>query len=254
MFYVVANAKLTFTAGKYCCMKPLALLIFLVVAVACKSQHHGDMQADKPSTHGMVIFGRETIYASHLPLFHAPHHYQIILQLQLEKTTQQKFIKDQQLHPEAATYSIEPEKFILPEIIEKPRQFKANLYRGHFERGGVKIADSITVKITDVVYFKKLDPEQTKDSTVNFILFGNNKAQYAVHHISNKPDFEQIIQIKSYISLFTGKAKYSIAVFDEHNNSPVGVSGNEIEATTETKKFKLALLKQIYLEFDDLKE
>ena len=40
--------------------------------------------ADVPTTHGMLLFGNETVYASHLPMFHSPHDYQLILELDLE--------------------------------------------------------------------------------------------------------------------------------------------------------------------------
>lgn len=212
------------------------------------AQHHQINNGDKPSTHGMLIFGKEKIYASHLPLFHPPHDYQIILELELDKTARQKFITDQQQHPESVTYTIEPEKFVLPEKINSKGSFKASVYRGHFERGGIKIATDVNIKITQVVYFKKLDPTATKDTGTDFILFGNTKEQFAAHHISDKPDFEQIIQVKAITPV---DAKYVLLSLNKESNNPVGVSGNTIE--TSDKK-KVVLLKQLYLEFDDLKE
>jgi hypothetical protein len=218
--------------------------MFPLLAVA---QHHQSNSADKISTHGMLIFGKEKFYASHLPLFHPPHHYQIILELEIDKTSRQKFITDQQLHPESVTYTIEPEKFILPEKINSKGNFKAKLYRGHFERGGIKIADDVRIKITQVIYFKMLGTATAKDTNTDFILFGNSKEQFAVHHISNKPDFEQIIQVKT--TPIAGD--YLLLSFKKDSNSPVGVSGNAIETAD---KRKIILLKQLYIEFEDLKE
>jgi hypothetical protein len=85
---------------------------------------------NKPSVHGMLIFGKKNSYALHLPLFHTPHDYQIILQLKLSLAAQQKFLKDQQLHPEFTAYTIEPKRFVLPDMIGRPKPFKVNLYRG----------------------------------------------------------------------------------------------------------------------------
>jgi hypothetical protein len=229
--------------------------LLLILSVSAWAQHDmNSMPADKPSTHGMLLFGTTKIYASHLPMFHSPHNYQIILELELNKANKQLFIKDQQRHPEVATYTIEPEKFILPDMIARPHPFKVAIYRGHFERGGEKIAENITVTIKEVIYFKKFNAEESKEEAADFILFGNNKEQFAVHHISNKPDFEQIIQIKSFITLFTGTSKYLSVSFNTKGNSPSGVSGNNIEVAAGDKKFNITLLKQIYLEFDDLKE
>jgi hypothetical protein len=228
----------------------LLLLATIYFSIDVKAQHgHGIMVADKPSVHGMLIFGTEKIYASHLPLFHAPHNYQIILELELDKTAKQKFIKDQQLHPEFTTYTIEPERFILPDKVNSKGSFKANLYRGHFERGGVKIADGISIKIVAVIYFKKFDTADVRQTDAAYLLFGNNKEQFAVHQISNKPDFEQIIQVKADLQ----KSKLETVIFSVTNN-PLGVSSNNILVKMNGKQTDVTLLKQLYLEFDDLKE
>jgi hypothetical protein len=226
------------------------LLLFFVLAINAEAQHgHSGMAADKPSVHGMLIFGTQKMYASHLPLFHAPHNYQIIIELELDKAAKEKFIKDQQLHPEFTTYTIEPERFILPDKINSKGSFKANLYRGHFERGGVKIADSISIKISSVIFFKQFNPDEPRSLNAAYLLFGNSKEQFAVHLISNKPDFEQIIQVKT--GEVSSKAE-SVILSDI--NSPAGVSSNGVSVKIGGKTRQLILLKQLYLEFDDLKE
>jgi hypothetical protein len=231
-------------------MKQILVLAFLVtVFFTIRAQHQNMGDADKPSVHGMLIFGKEKIYASHLPLFHTPHNYQIILELELDKTIKAKFVKDQQLHPEFTTYTIEPEKFILPEMIKNPKPFKVNIYRGHFERGGTLAIKQITANIKQVIYFKKFEPSEAKASDTKFIVFGNRKEQFVAHFITNHPDFEQIIQVNTSVNAI--KKQFEIALFNAKANSPVGVSSNIIE--TESHR-KLTLLKQIYLEFDDLKE
>jgi hypothetical protein len=226
-------------------------LLYVLCVLVCNYTYaqHDDatMSTDKASTHGILIFGTSKIYASHLPMFRTPHNYQIILELVLDAKAQQKFIADQKQNPQYTTYTIEPEKFVLPDMVAKKGTFKANLYRGHFERGGVKIADSITIKIVEVVYFKKFDGNAAKQAEANFMMFGNSKEQFAVHQISNKPDFEQILQVKTTIS------KLKTASFSANNN-PVGVSSNNITVKINSKDIDVILLKQLYLEFDDLKE
>lgn len=232
----------------------LFFLLFSAVVKSTAQQGHLISASDKPSVHGMLVFGKEKIYASHLPLFHSPHDYQIILKLELSKEAKKQFIKDQQLHPEQTTYSIETERFVLPDKIGSKGSFKANLYRGHFERGGEKIADSIVVKISTVLYFKKFNPADAKISTTDFIVFGSSKEQFAIHQLSNKPDFEQIIQVHIHTSIALNKNKIVLFTINEKENSPAGVGGNEIEATLKGNKQKMTLLKQLYLEFEDMKE
>ena len=230
-------------------MKKILFLFLTLVTLNSFSQEDHSMHmksTDKASTHGMLLFGKEKIYASHLPMFHSPHNYQIILELELDKTTTQKYIADQKLHPECTTYTIEPEKFVLPEMIENPKSFSVDLYRGHFERGGIKIASKAIVKIVKVIYFKKFDENEAKATISNFILFGNAKEQFLAHQITNKPDFEQIIKVKTKLS----SDKNEIITVDTTANTVLGINGNEIEIDKKT----IVLLKQLYLEFNDLKQ
>lgn len=207
-------------------MKKFVLITVIILPLLAIAQHgHDGAAADKPSIHGMLIFGKEKIYASHLPLFHTPHDYQIILELELSAPDQKKFITDQRLHPEFTTYIIEPEKFILPDMIAKPRPFTVNLYRGYFERGGIKIASNISVKIKQVIFFKKFKAEENKSTTADYILIGNDKEQFLIHHITSKPDFEQIIQVKTKPGAFVRNASYALVTLHTNANNPVGVSG-----------------------------
>lgn len=216
-------------------------------------EHHEVQSQDKPSTHGMLIFGTEKTYASHLPMFHSPHNYQIILELELDAATKKLFIVDQEKNPEYATYTIEPEKFVLPEMIQNPKSFKANLYRGHFERGGIKIAADIHVIIKKIIYYTKFKTDEARSVKTNFIVFGNSKEQFIAHQITNKPDFDQIIKIKTTTNFTFENKNYELVTLNKTENSTIGVSSNEIEADYNSNPTNLTLLKQLYLEFDDLK-
>jgi hypothetical protein len=227
----------------------LCVVAFLLFLPKVNAQHdHTTDAKDKPSVHGMLIFGTDNVYASHLPMFHSPHNYQIIIELTMDKVAKQKFMADQLKNPQYTTYTIEPERFVLPDMIAKQGSFKANVYRGHFERGGVKIADGITFKINKVVYFKKFEANDAKKDSAVFLLFGSPKEQFAVHQISNKPDFEQIIQVKMGLTNAIETTAFS------PSNTPIGISGNAIKIKVGNKEMDIILLKQLYLEFDDLRE
>jgi hypothetical protein len=204
---------------------------------------------DKPSTHGMLLMGTEKIYASHLPMFHSPHYYQIILELELSKADKQKYLMDKNKNPNITTYTIEPETFILPDMLNHPKPFKVNLYRGHFERGGTEILKNVPVKIVAIVYFQKFKVEELKSKIANFIMFGNLKEQFLAHQITNSPDFDQIVEVKTNLNQHLKNRKFAILNLDNAQNYPIGVSGNELKVNDKS----VFLLKQLYLEFDDLK-
>lgn len=206
---------------------------------------------DKPSVHGMLLFGREQVYASHLPMFHAPHNYQVLLELNLAAKDQARFVEDQQRHPEEATYTLAPGRFVLPDMLAGPRPFKAVLYRGHFERGGTPITDSVTVRIGKVLYAERFAEGAPASPTTNYLLFGNAKEQFAAHVIRRAPDFDHIQQVKA--ALPAGAAFTEVVVNDKANAVP-GTGGNTVQATTRTgQKLPVTWLRQLYLEFDDLR-
>src|SRR5688572_10251895 len=89
--------------------------------------------ADMPSVHGMLLFGAKKVYVSHLPMFHAPHDYQMIASLTLPAEIKSLYVADQATSG-AEYYTLVPEKFELPTMVKTPKPFKAVLYRGHFER------------------------------------------------------------------------------------------------------------------------
>lgn len=229
----------------------ISLLFFFFITLS-NAQHHNS-STDKPSTHGMLIFGKEKIYASHLPMFRSPHNYQIILELELDSKTKQLFVADQEKNPDYNTYMIEPEKFVLPDMINNPKSFKVNLYRGHFERGGKKIASDVVITIKQVIFYKKFNPDEVKSATTNFIIFGNAKEQFMVHELTNKPDFEQILEVKTDLTTLIKNEKYSLINVNKSENSPIGVAGNDIQVNVNGTNYSITLLKQLYLEFDDLK-
>src|SRR5258706_108638 len=56
----------------------LAVLALLTVLAA-----RAATSVDAPSVHGMLIVGESTVFLSHLPMFHPPHDYQLILNAKL---------------------------------------------------------------------------------------------------------------------------------------------------------------------------
>jgi hypothetical protein len=65
--------------------------------------------------HGMALFGgKEGLYASHLPMFHAPHDYQVILVHVADPATDAALRK--RLDGKTALWTIAPEKFELSRL------------------------------------------------------------------------------------------------------------------------------------------
>jgi len=231
----------------------LLFFLFFLQVLSTQAQHH----QDKPSVHGMTLMGTEKIYASHLPMFHSPHDYQIILQLKFTDEVKAKYLKELQANPQEVLYTLEPEVFVLPEMIQKTKKFKANLYRGHFERGGVKFLENVYVEIAQVVYFKKFDGN-SRSVNLQYILFGNAKEQFMAHLIAAKPDFDEnlIVTVKnSKIVEYLTKKSFIWVYFDEKDErKPFSWQKNigEVVIKKTSLPIEFTLHKTLYLEFGDL--
>ena len=97
-------------------------------------------------------------------------------------------------------YTAKPEEFsiadLLPAEPAKPAlsSFKAGIVKGHFERGGDKIADDAAVHVDTVIHFQELGLAD-KGADLEYILFGAEQQFFLAHRITRPPDFDQILSV-----------------------------------------------------------
>lgn len=113
-------------------MKLIVFILVILISISTKSQNHNYHvgTSDVSAHHGSLILGNK-IYMYHIA-DHSLHNYQAILEIELDKDAQQTYFKDKKEHPEYNTYTIKPELFVLPDMINNPHKFKAKFYRGNF--------------------------------------------------------------------------------------------------------------------------
>lgn len=148
-------------------------------------------------THGMALFGgQEGLYASHLPMFHAPHDYQVILQVHIADQATDAALR-KRLDGQDALWTIDPEKFELsalaPEAKHPRRDFKADLVQGHFERGGSAQFKGATVVIDKVLLFRQLDGKPRNAGKSRYMQVGSGAQRFLVKEIDGRPDFDHIV-------------------------------------------------------------
>ena len=152
-------------------------------------------------SHGMALFGgKNALYASHLPMFHAPHDYQVVLQVHVADPKLDAALR-QRLDGKTALWTIDPEKFELdrlaPNAAAPVREFKADLVDGHFERGGKTQYAGATVVVEKVLVFRKLSADAAKRDSARYLQLGSGKQRYLVKEIDSRPDFDHIVAITS---------------------------------------------------------
>ena len=227
-------------------MKTFTGLVFLISIFSTFAQ-----AGDSPAVHGLLVFGQKSIYLSHLPMFHHPHDYQVLLEADLGLDANAAFFGDQKLHPDQKVYTFAPYPMVLPDVVVGKISFSGDLYRGHFEKDGVMIKSSITASIRKVLYFQKFDPNATRARQLTYLLFGRAGDLWMAHLISTKPDFDQIAHVLSP-QLVPGPGQVvHLKILNATTTSPLQ-DGQDYSAWDGGKNISVESVDTQYIEFDDL--
>jgi glyoxylase-like metal-dependent hydrolase (beta-lactamase superfamily II) len=149
---------------------------------------------DRSSTHGMLVFGASRVFMSHLSMSRAPHNYQLVFEASLPQSVLAEYRADVIAHS-AEIYSIEPSaNWVLPNSIVRDTVFTAHLYRGHFERGGVRIASDVPVTVRQIVMFRRFELQDSIRPTAWFSV-GDTAEQFLVHRVAGRGDVDQIVRL-----------------------------------------------------------
>jgi hypothetical protein len=164
------------------------------------TEHHMHGEHGEHSTmgvHGMLLFGEEALYLSHLPMFQSPHNFQVLLEVGFDDAALQALRADREAGGDLHTF--EPEKFPISELDpsgDGPARTSmvGTVFHGHFERGGTPIASG-TAQVRNVVYFSELDVDGTHDpdATLSYLCFGRAGQLHLAHQITASPDFDQVL-------------------------------------------------------------
>lgn len=172
----------------------------ILVLLLCCSAVAG---AASPSfgQHGMALFGNnDGLYASHLPMFHAPHDVQLILELRLADPALDRAVRAR-LDGKPVLWTLSPEDFELdrlaPGNANPLKSFKADLVLGHFERGGSTVYKGVVVMVDRVLYYRKLSAAARMSDAARYMQVGGDKQRFLVKEIDSRPDFDHIVAIST---------------------------------------------------------
>ena len=150
----------------------------------------------KSAIHGMAVVGFEKIYLYHLPMFNQEHGVQMILEVSFDE---EAGIVYRQQSGRGVPYGlmtfVPQEAFPLLELGNTRMSFKGDLYEGHFERGGTKLAASVEATIAQVVYLHELNPLEARPEFPEYILFGSPRETFLAHKITAVPNYDQILNV-----------------------------------------------------------
>lgn len=241
-----------------------AAALLLLASSACGGGASSSDQAarhgpgDRPSVHGMLLFGERRLYLSHLPLFHAPHDYQLILAADLDggadpRGARTRYLDDRR-RTQTAVYTFVPERFRLPDLAFQRKagafRFRGEVVRGHFERGGTEIDRNVRVT-PRVIFAEKLAPEG-KTSSDAWLLFGARDEAYVAHLVSAPPDFDQILAVEAPAEVPDRELARGVRLTAGIPGRPLSANAAVSVTFADGRTTSLKVRNQIYLETDDL--
>ncbi len=194
----------TKTYLRNCAATLLILAAFHIPTVnaASTSAHQATPStAQRWGTHGLALFGgSDALYASHLPMFHAPHDVQMIIRFHVSDTATDRAIRNA-LNSTPELWTIDPEEFDLDRLApghpDPLKSFNARIVQGHFERGGKERFTMQTLIIDEVLFFHHLSGETRQHSEGRYLVIGKTKPRFLVKKIDRRPDFDLIVLLNS---------------------------------------------------------
>lgn len=206
------------------------------------------------SVHGMLLFGHDEVFLSHLPMFHRPHDYQVILKVDLPAGIQKSYLEDRKKNPKEKDIHLwTKELLVLPTLKDKPFALEGSIYRGHFERGGTEILKNVKTGIPKVLEFKKLDAVGTLGTPV-YYLVGSSTKYFMIHSIVGRPNFYYIAEVTFNGGNPDDKGKTGILTMnfvDEKSDQAMEKAASNRVTIDSTAK-EIADIQTIYLERDEL--
>ena len=98
-------------------------------------------------------------------------------------------------HADEKVYTLVPEAFDWEALIASPHPFHGNLFRGHFERGGILIAAQVLVRPVRSIVFRKLEIQGAHPENWSGLIFGSSQQLFLAHEIAGRPDFDQLLEV-----------------------------------------------------------
>ena len=232
-------------------------LIFLSLSMFFARAESSKVVTDKSigwGSHGMAVFGgHEGLYASHLPMFHAPHDTQVIIRFHLQDQSIDAELRNA-LAQKPELWTLDPEEFDLlrlaPEHKEPLKQFTARFVQGHFERGGKERFTGQTAIVDEVILFRRLSATERKLTEGRYHVVGKGSERFLVKEIDRRPDFDLIVALKS--SGNSGNRFPTIVTLPSHDMlPPSGITWRKI--LHQQAGSGVSVKSTLYFETEDLK-
>jgi hydroxyacylglutathione hydrolase len=161
---------------------------------------------ERVSTHGCILMPLDKagyVWISHKPMFRSPHDFQLVFLATITNSTVNPLPLPTNITKLNNQWTIEPEQMSLNNLINgNITSFRAKLYIGDFEQGGIYLCD-ITINVIrpllTVVQLNMSAVEPYQPTRYSSYLLSNSTETqihlYLLHQIRVQPDFDAIAHV-----------------------------------------------------------
>jgi hypothetical protein len=170
-----------------------------------------EMPKSAANNHGFNLLGEKSLVLSHIPMFMAPHQFQVFLEVAIDGPPGSDPVKaylDDRKKSGATEYVLLSDPLVLatlaPDAPDRLTKFTGKLFRGwpfNNPNTAPLIVEALTAHVTRAIYFHSiLHQPLLKDLT--YLAFHTGECDYLVHelvqppdlkHVPNPPDFCQVL-------------------------------------------------------------
>ncbi|MFT4940825.1 MAG: hypothetical protein ACI88A_003884 [Paraglaciecola sp.] len=216
----------------------LLVTILFVSSIVLAEEEATESQPLDPAymgLHGMVLMNNGSdLFASHLPTYNKPHDAQIIYTIGVSDAALLYLIRD------ADMVTIKPKPFNLQRLVRgESFTVKADVYMGHFERGGMLTYESMDITFDEQLYLRMLDKPQNSHirQTYDSVTLKNNQ-RILVHQIQKPPSYDHLILLYDNVNCVTQFGTSSAVPSQSELNSKISFCGSIKPLYYETKDFQ----------------
>jgi hypothetical protein len=179
------------------------VVVALAALLGCRGPEavSAPVTGDHVGKHGMVLFGREKLHLSHIPMFDAPHD----LQLVVEANVLSGVPNDARVFSDKL-YTVAPKaKFSLTDLARGAlTEMTGTIFDGNFEDGGKPLYPDVHFSVTRVEYRRPLVKTTARSASLDYLLVGTDSDPYLVHIIDTPTSFDQVVALAPAKSVQAG--------------------------------------------------
>lgn len=187
--------------------EPMTLIRLLMIAcltMPAGAQEQEEQPAEQEpldpaynAVHGFVIVNsNSSLFAYVMPTYSKPQDVQLLYRLSTKDPNLRYLVRDADL------VTMKPERFNLQRLMRNESfSVKADVYMGHFQRGGERIYEQYEVTFDELLYSRALNELASPTSTQVYEKVDvSNSMSILVHQIQKKPSYDQLILVSDPVS------------------------------------------------------